>query len=388
MLAFLRVQNFRAHRDFALENFQNPEIITGPNGSGKTSLLEAIYICLRGKSWRSNFAEILRKDSQNFDNVIASGREQPSEDLPNNPSDFRENPSTWWRIDLILANETNKSRETRTVKFLANSENLEAARGGFAASRLPNPQKLFEIDGQVSARLPRKYFKPVILFEPGDLQLLYGSPARRRDFFDHFISQISLSHQTNLNKFSRILKQRNNLLKSGFATPENLFVWDVQFADLAEKIIEARAEFAQKIDEKLTKNYQIIAKNSDQISLKYLAKTPSRAQILRDLKTDFSRGFLTTKFGPQTDDYKFSLNSRAAKTHASRGENRTIIFATLAAQTEILNEFFAEPVYLLFDDIDSELDSIHRANLYQNPVFAKNILIATTIHSRNSSIRL
>lgn len=336
MIRGLRIQNFRRHANFTVNFSDNVIVITGANGSGKTSIIEAIYLALTGKSWRSNFQEILRDDGKISD---------------------------WWRIDLEFA-----SGETRTVKF-------------------QNEQKIFEIGDNKFARLPAKHKKPVILFEPNDLQLLYGSPTRRRDFFDRFITQIESTHQTNLNKFTRVLKQRNNLLKHG-ASANELFVWDMQFVDLAKEIIASRENWITKISENLTHEYQKIAGQKDEISIKYIAPQKTKTQILSQLNADLHAGWSVTKIGPQTHDIKFRINNHDAKLTASRGENRTIIFAILAVMTELLNQKFGEKVYLIFDDIDSELDLERKDGLYNLPVFRENYLFATTIKSPNSTLDL
>ena len=309
-------------------------IITGKNGSGKTSIIEAIYIALIGKSWRSNFSEILRNGS-----------------------------AEWWRVDVEFVDG-----EKRIVKFL-------------------DEQKIFEINDRKFTRLPARLKKPVILFEPNDLQLLYGSPTRRRDFFDRFITQVEPEHQINLNKFARVLKQRNILLKRGTNLDE-LLIWDLQFADLAEKIIAARENWISAISKNLSDEYRSIADKNDVISVKYQSNLKTRAQILCKLKEDFLSGWPMTKVGPQVHDIKFRINNHDAKLTASRGENRTIIFAILATMTRLLNEKFGEKVYLIFDDIDSELDMIHKDGLYNLEIFRDNYLFATTIKSDNSTLDL
>lgn len=337
MLKSVKIQNFRRHEEFKADFKDENIIITGANGSGKTSIIEAIYITLNGRSWRSSFQEILREENDNV--------------------------SSWWRIDVKFSDG-----EGRTIKFTDN-------------------QKVFEINNQKFTRLPARHKKPVILFEPNDLQLLYGSPARRRDFFDRFIAQVEPSHQTNLNKLSRILKQRNNLLKKG-ASANELFIWDIQLAELAERIILVREDWIVKINKKVTTEYRGISIKSDDISIKYSAPQKSKQQILNQLNTDFRNNCTVTKIGPQTHDIKFKINNHDAKLTASRGESRTIIFATLATMTELLNQELGEKVYLVFDDIDSELDFERKFGVYKSPVFNKNYLFATTIESAYSTINL
>jgi len=339
MISKIRVQNFRSHQDFSLEFKKGITVITGANGSGKTSLIEAIYIALNGKSWRSNFDEILRNDKGKI--------------------------ADWWRIDLEFYDG-----ERRTIKFLHDKNSIKK-------------KKIFEINNKTFARLPTKNKKPIVLFEPGDLQLLYGSPSRRRDFFDRFIAEVSPIHQTNLNKFERVLRQRNNLLKSGFANAENLFVWDLQFADLSEKISRARQEFIDKINQNINAKYCEIAdqnneNNQSEIKLKFLPSGSMKTgEILAELRKIGANNF-ATPIGAQKDDIRFLLNRKNAKTSASRGENRTIIFAILAMQVEILKEKFGE-AYVILDDIDSELDRTRKDNLYKIETFNENNLFATTL---------
>ena len=319
-------------------NFKSDTVImTGANGSGKTSLIEAIHIALQGKSWRSNFLEILRKEG--------------------------EETADWWRIDLEF-----KDGEKRTIKF-------------------SNGEKTFEIGAQKFARLPAKFKKPVVLFEPNDLHLLYGSPMRRRNFFDRFIAQVEPSHASDLRKIERILHQRNNLLKQG-TTLDELFVWDLQFAALAEKIIALRSRWIKKINENLTHEYQKIALNDDQVAIKYQGQPKSCQQILDQLKRDFALNWPYTKTGPQTHDIGFKINDHDARRSASRGESRTIIFAILAAMTKILNDQLDQKIYLLFDDIDSELDANRRNELYKCDIFSENYLFATTIKTDSKALSI
>jgi len=319
----IRVQNFRKHRDFRVEFKKNITIITGENGIGKTSLIEAIYIALTGKSWRSNFCEITKNNKE------------------------------WWRVDIVF--DDNKKR---TVKFQSN-------------------QKEFEIDGKKFSLLPQKNKMPIILFEPNDLNLLYNSPSRRRDYIDKFIAGIDIKHQKNINKYERILKQRNNLLKEG-ATRDELFVWDIQFADLASEIITKRAEIINEINKLITREYQKIAGKKDKITIKYsYSTTPSlRQSILNDLHKSYQKELILghTTLGPHQHDVLFGFNNKPAPQTASRGEIRTIIWALKNIEYQF--NIDSSPLILL-DDILSEFDENHQNNLIKN--FSDQQIIITGV---------
>ncbi len=306
MITNVRLQNFRKHRDYTAEFLPGTVVITGSNGSGKTSIIEAVCIALQGKSWRSNFAEIVRRGED------------------------------WWRVDVEF-----DDGESRTVKF-------------------NNGTKEFVVDGQSFSRLPVKYKMPVVLFEPNDLNIIYGSPGNRRNFVDRFISQINSQHAVNLRKFERVLQQRNNLLKQG-ADHDDLFVWDVQFADLAVEIINFRKRWIEEINKQITNIYDAISNNNDVIGVRYdCDQNTSKQDIMRALNNN--ENLFYTNIGPQKHDVLFEFNSLPAKTTASRGENRTIIVSVYYAIISLTKKYKGDPI-LLFDDIFGEIDDDRRNNL-------------------------
>lgn len=323
----LRVQNFRSHRDFTVEIPDEITIITGPNGSGKTTLIEAIYLAYTGKSWRSNFEEICRREGD--DHV------------------------DWWRIDLV----DDITGDQRTIKY-------------------QHGQRSFVIDEKTYGRLPSLLRRPIILFEPGDMQLLYGSPSLRRQFLDRFIAQLEPAHQTELYKFERVLRQRNNLLKQETWSRDEMMIWDIQFSTLSSAITERRRQYLKKINSMLQQKYAEIAGVKATVKLRFSAGAPADVnEMMERLTTSTER---VTPIGAQKDDYRFIYNRGDAKVSASRGENRTIIFAMLGVLTDLARANYDGPVTVLLDDIDSELDRQHRTNLYNMSSFQTNT-IATTL---------
>ncbi|MDR2524041.1 MAG: DNA replication and repair protein RecF [Candidatus Nomurabacteria bacterium] len=324
LIKSLRVQNFRRHQDFSLDLDNKNTIITGENGSGKTSLIEAIYIALAGKSWRSNFSEITRRGAK------------------------------WWRADVELGHEK------RVIKF-------------------QNQQKQFKIDGDESKILPKTKRRQTVLFEPNHLNLLSGSPSRRRDFFDKLIADQNYSYQKTLRQFDRVLKQRNTLLKNA-APRDQLFTWDIQFTNLAAEIVAARRQTIDKINQTISDEYQKIAFKNDKIQLAYDYYSDSfavnRQTILDELTRNFSREVACghTSIGPHQHDISFVFNSKPAELTVSRGENRTIILALKKIEYEMKKS--TRPLILL-DDILSEFDEKHQRNLMKS--FFDNQVIITSV---------
>ena len=309
ILKTLRVQNFRTHSDFILEIGEKSTLISGANGSGKTSLLEAIYFALQGTSFRSSDKEILRNDG-----------------------------SSWFRIDL------KDSRDSlRTIIF---------------NNAVQKSKKQFLVDGNKKARLNANLRIPVVLFEPDDLQLLSGSPTRRRNFLDYFLSQIFPSFQLALTRYNKALKQRNNLLKRDNVSKDELFPWNLMLAEYGAEIISKRQDFLELLNSKIEEVYFEISGVKDEIEIDYLGEKVSKNEILAILSENIERDKILgyTNFGPHKHDIQFIFNKKPAQNVASRGENRSLVLALKFIETDILADLTSKRPIVLLDDVVSELD--------------------------------
>ncbi len=309
ILKTLRVQNFRTHSDFILEIGEKSTLISGANGSGKTSLLEAIYFALQGTSFRSSDKEILRNDG-----------------------------SSWFRIDLKDSKDS-----LRTIIF---------------NDAVQKSKKQFLVDGNKKARLSSNLRIPVVLFEPDDLQLLSGSPTRRRNFLDYFLSQIFPSFQLALARYNKALKQRNNLLKRDNVSKDELFPWNLMLAEYGAEIISKRQDFLELLNSKIEEVYFEISGVKDEIKINYLGEKVSKNEILAILSENIERDKILgyTNFGPHKHDIQFIFNKKPAQNVASRGENRSLVLALKFIETDILSDLTSKRPIVLLDDVFSELD--------------------------------
>ena len=309
ILKTLRVQNFRTHSDFILEIGEKSTLISGANGSGKTSLLEAIYFALQGTSFRSSDKEILRNDG-----------------------------SSWFRIDLKDSKDS-----LRTIIF---------------NDAIQKSKKQFLVDGNKKARLSANLRIPVVLFEPDDLQLLSGSPARRRNFLDFFLSQIFPSFQLALTRYNKALKQRNTLLKRDNISKDELFPWNLMLAEYGAEIISKRQDFLELLNSKIEEVYFEISGVKDEIKIDYLGEKVSKNEILAILSNNIERDKILgyTNFGPHKHDIQFIFNKKPAQNVASRGENRSLVLALKFIETDILADLTSKRPIVLLDDVFSELD--------------------------------
>jgi DNA replication and repair protein recF len=309
ILKTLRVQNFRTHSDFILEIGEKSTLISGANGSGKTSLLEAIYFALQGTSFRSSDKEILKNDG-----------------------------SSWFRIDLKDSKDS-----LRTIIF---------------NNAVQKSKKQFLVDGNKKARLSANLRIPVVLFEPDDLQLLSGSPTRRRNFLDYFLSQIFPSFQLALARYNKALKQRNNLLKRDNVSKDELFPWNLMLAEYGAEIISKRQDFLELLNSKIEEVYFEISGVKDEIKIDYLGEKVSKNEILAILSKNIERDKILgyTNFGPHKHDIQFIFNKKPAQNVASRGENRSLVLALKFIETDILADLTSKRPIVLLDDVFSELD--------------------------------
>ena len=323
----VELTNFRNHTHYLIECDDEVSLILGANGWGKTSILEAIYILTRGKSFRATDRDILKRTT-----------------------DF-------YRIKLEYQNGT-------TIIATYDGKN-----------------KLFTITDKKSKRLPSKYKYPIILFTPSDLNLISHSPGRRREYFDHIFSQLDESYATSLSKYNKAIKQRNELLKKEPFSPESTFSWNLLLARYGTILATKRQAFISEINSRLTSTYRSIAKNEDEVDIDYTsdALNFTESTYLNTIEQSTTRDIYLghTSFGIHRDDYLFNLNHRPADTSASRGETRSIIIALKFIEASLIYEQLGVKPVILLDDVFSELDATRRQCLINN--FKNHQVIITSV---------
>lgn len=323
----IKLKYFRCHDEFDLDCNRPTTLIIGENGSGKTSVLEAIYLALRGKSFKGVDKDILKRDEG------------------------------FYRAEIEL-----KDAQKVIIRFNGN-------------------KKEFEIDGKKSLRLPKKNRYPVVLFEPDDIYLIGSSPSRRRDYFDELFRQINDNYGSVLSKYTKALRQRNDLLKNEVVSKDDLFSWDVMCANYGAELIKWRTRNLAKINEKMTDVYRDIANNNDVCGINYLGSVVDEDGYFRELAANFERDRVLgyTSFGAHRDDYEFVFNGKKADGSASRGENRSMILALKFIEAQILEKEVGKKPVVLLDDIFSELDEMRQKHLIHNFKNYQMVITSTTV---------
>lgn len=317
----LTLQNFRNYDTHSVQLTSGVNIIVGPNGSGKTNLLEALYVISTGTSFRATDRDLVRHGSD------------------------------WFRIEALY----NDDERMLTYSLVD----------------IQSP-KHFSLDGTKRVRLSHQQKVPVVLFEPDHLRLLSGSPASRREYLDSVLGRLQPDFARSRSQFERALLQRNNILKHAqrrsAALDDQLFVWNIKLAELSTNIAERRLGLIDFMNQHIDELYSHIADVPSNVHLEYESdislsdyKQAMLSQLETNLDQDISRGF--TGVGPHRDDFSLHLNGARSSVTASRGEMRSLLLTLKMIELSLLQEQYNYPPLLLLDDVFSELDSVRRRTL-------------------------
>ena len=323
----LKLKNFRNYASAEINFCHGINLITGLNGQGKTNLAEALVFLSRAKSPRTHQDKELIKMGETEAQIVATLEKS----IGNVGFDFKIN-------------------NTSDNEYIINNN---------AVSRV----------GQVFGNLISIYFSPQ------DLIIVSGSPENRRDFLDDEISMLSEAYYNLLNRFEKVLAQRNKLLKTEKEHAkiiDTIGVWDESLASVACLIVKTRKSFLEKLAPVADKYVKILSGEKEDLKISYIGakgttKEDLKKEILRGLDESLSRDMELgyTTFGPHRDDVKFELSGKDARVYASQGQTRSIVLALKLAEMEILKEELNDYPIMIFDDVFSELDSKRQQKIYE-----------------------
>lgn len=323
----IKLVNFRNHKEHTFNCDEKVSLILGENGSGKTSVLEAIYILTSGKSFRATDQDILKRGQE------------------------------FYRIEL----EYSDGRKTTAT--------------------YDGKVKTFVSLDKKTRRLPKKAKYPAVLFLPSDLNLISSSPSKRRDYFNRVFTQFDDNYSIKLSRYEKALKQRNELLKKDYVSKDILFSWNIMLAKYGYDLYCLRKKFIDEINQKITKTYRSIAENKDEVNIFYETEVNNLNEnsYLNRIENCFEKDSYLghTSFGIHRDDFVFYFNKKPADGSASRGETRSIILALKFIEADLIYEKTAKKPIVLLDDVFSELDSPRRRALIKN--FKNNQVIITSV---------
>lgn len=355
-------------------------LLSGDNGEGKTNLLEAVALFALGRSFRgAKDAELLPFKR----NTPADGNERPpSEEPARNDSpagepaeagSFTEEPPAESCPVGELPPSPAPPREKSAKTSLA-LEYADSRRDGRLEIRYSRQSGRVCVKNGV--RIPRLSefignFRAV-LFCPGHLSIVREGPSARRAFLDAAISQIKPVYLAALQRYNRVLLQRNSLLREMAQKPaagrDTLELWSAQLAAEAAYIAGERREYVSRLGETVRALVGDMTLGREGAAVEYVSSSDRErgsceerylALLTRCTEREIRAG--ATLYGTHRDDLRLTLNGRDAKAYASQGQQRTVALAMKLAEGELSREAAGEyPVFLL-DDIFSELDASRRS---------------------------
>lgn len=321
-LRSLSLENFRNYTELQLSFDRHKVIFLGDNAQGKTNLLEAINLIATGVSpFAGKEQELIR----------------------------------WGQESAIIRSVSERELGPIGIDLLFKSNGRRAIRLNGAYQK-----RVSDLLGKVM----------VVLFAANDLQLVKGSPSERRRYLDGILVQLSPTYYQALHQYTRVLMQRNNVLKQigeGMSA-DQLSLWDEQLAQYGILIWQKRADLVAKLTPKAVDWHGAIAMGHEQLSLRLLPSVDPQGgdwheAFLTTLKEnrakEIARG--QTLSGPHRDDMELLIDGHDARAYASQGQQRTIVLALKLAELDIFRQDAEEPPLLLLDDVLAELD-IRRQN--------------------------
>lgn len=320
MIKSVKLTDFRNFKSKSLEFSDKTTVIVGPNASGKTNILEALFLLSSGKSFHARVEEEMI--SYNADISRIKGR--------------------------ILADSEANDLEvmlTRGLLDIGNSQPERVARKKLLVNGVS--KRLIDFAGN---------FK-VVLFAPHDLGLVTESPSVRRNFLDTVLSQVDREYHRAILSYEKGLRQRNKLLfrirDEGLSRSQLLF-WNQLLVKNGDYISGKRQEFINYVNSRDGLDDQIF-------SLEYDKSAISEVRLEQYAQEEVTAA--TTLVGPHRDDFSFKEKSRDLASYGSRGEQRMGVLWLKLAELDYLSLDLARDAQkplLLLDDILSELDHEHR----------------------------
>lgn len=314
----IHLVNFRNYVDQSMSFSNGVNILTGPNGQGKTNILEAISIISQGHSFRTNSkAEFIN----------------------------------WNAKDCVLRMES-KLNGKNHVHSLALSK---------------NGKRTIKVNGVESSRMADLFGNfPLIIMEPGDVNLVKGAPQSRRRFIDILICQHNPKYMDYLSKYKRVLNQKNSLLKLEQFDFNVMAILNAQIAKLGAEIIVSRQTNLKDLNFKSQKLYSVISNHQENLNILYTNKAALESSNSAEIELILTQKILRASeaekirksalVGPHRDDFILQIKDHSLKDFGSQGQCRSAALALKLASTELLEQETGRKPILLLDDIFAELD--------------------------------
>lgn len=315
----LELADFRNFEKLQVTFSEGTNIFYGDNAQGKTNILESLYMTATTKSHRG----MKDRDMIRFEKEEAHIRSV----VFKNDIDYR--------IDMHL-------RKSRSKGIAINGQRIK---------------KAAELIGLLN----------IVFFSPEDLAIVKNGPSQRRRFMDMELCQLDASYMHDLNQYTKIVEQRNRILKDIYDHPEfmpMLDVWDEQLADHGIRIIQRRQAYIRELNDILSSVHEKLSGGRESMYLGYEPNTDAekmKEAVREARRTD--RHLKMTTVGPHRDDFSFigrypgREEEIDLRRFGSQGQQRTCALSLKLSEIEIVKKKTGENPILMLDDVLSELDS-------------------------------
>lgn len=344
-IAQLSLTNVRSFRRLEVNLTPGLHVVTGPNGSGKSNLLESIALLATARSLRtSNDVDLIAWEA------------------------LRDDPLPAARLAARV-----QSRAEGAVQL----EVTVSARPAVADAPVTASRR-FRVNGVARRASDLIGRLRVVLFSAEDMAIIEGAPANRRRYLDITISQIDPGYVRALQRYQRVLQQRNSLLRriqEHRSQPAELDFWDEELAQTGAVLLTARHRVLRALHLGASERYEALSTRAERLEVLHRPAVPPELadaldaapavvapQLLAALVESRRRDALagTTRYGPHRDDIAFMVGGHPAASAASRGELRGMALALRLAEVALSTEATGDPPVLLLDDVLSELDAERR----------------------------
>ena len=337
LLNAIELEQFRNLTSARLEFVDGLNLLVGANGAGKTTVLEAIHLLARGKSFRSSRPV----------NVVQKGK------------------------GLLRARAEVRSREG-----IRHTLGIEKPVVG--------PRRL-RLDGEASkSAATLAAYLPIQLLLPSVGDFVFGGPGTRREFIDWGLFHVKQNYVETARRYRKLLKQRNAWLRQAGTVQTEEDPWLALITETGHLINELREEYLkdfahhfswvlERLDSKLSCHFEYNVGGYE----KNLADT--RKKMTEALQREVKLG--STQLGPHRADLIIRMDEASASETASRGQGKAIASAAALAQASLMADKHQRPSLVLIDDIGAEFDSEHRVNLLQVLAGIGSQVVATATES-------
>lgn len=310
----ISINQFKSHEQLNLDLVEGLNIFCGKNGTGKTNVIDAIYLLLNGKSYFNSNDNLCIKQDENY--FLLKGNILKNSD----------------ELKLMVSYQTGKRKNIK-----CNEKSIS---------------KMIEYFGKF----------PCVMIAPGDIEIINGDSEHRRIFFDYIFSIIDSSYLNHLVQYNKVLENRNKQLKifieNNTFDNDLLDIYNNQLELHGNYIFKSRNELTELFKKYFEQAYLFISDGNDMTKFLYqsgLQTTDYKTGFLQSLQKDRVLG--RTTFGIHRDDWGFEINNLPLKKTGSQGQIKSFLISLKFAMFNlILEKKHVKPI-LLLDDIFEKIDN-------------------------------